>query len=256
MAEEQVEDQFFDKPEKEHTGGTGLFKPYKPPSMAAKIGLVAVAVIVFGAILFFTGKKEDAVVWVMNPGPEAVQLQVAGDAHDLEPGKMLDTKVEVETNFELGAFRGEHAEDIKVELHPEAESVSLIDLGGDASYLILDVSPIYNSETPPKTLPVVYTSKPAKVHTIPYPALKLVRPGMTIPEKGSWELQAAQGGSNVIEIFKVFRVDPKRLDDQAKLVEILTEGVLARKTGDYENMRTFVDTKNPEKHDGVIPNLK
>jgi hypothetical protein len=256
MAEEQVEDQFFDKPEKEHTGGTGLFKPYKPPSMAAKIALVAVGAIVFGAILYFTAQKEDAVIWVMNPGPDAVQLQVAGNAHDLEAGKLLDAKVEVESNFELGAFRGDHAEDIKVELHPEAESVSLIDLGADAAYIILDVSPIYNSTEPPKTLPVLFKAKPQKVHQLPYPALKLVRPGMPIPEKGSWELTAAQAGSSVTEIYKVFRVDPKRLDDEAKLVEILTEGVLARKTADYENMRTFVDTKNLEKHEGIIPNLK
>lgn len=255
MAEEQVEDQFFDKAEKSHTGGTGLFKPYKPPSMIAKVALVGAGLAVFGAILFFTGRKEEATVWVMNPGPDKVSLQVAGDAHDLEAGRLLDTKVTVESNFEIGAFRGDQAEDIKVELHPNSDSVSLIDLGADAAYIILDVSPIYTSATPPKSLPVKHTAQPGKVITLPFPVLKLVRPGMPIPEKGSWELTAAQGASTTIEIFKVFRVDPRRLADQAKLVEILTEGVLSKTAGDYENMRTFVDMNTVE-HEGVIPKIK
>jgi hypothetical protein len=265
MPEEQADDkttspeserEFFDKPEKEHTGGTGLFKPYKPPSTAAKVALVVTGLAVFGAILFFTNQKDEATLWVMNPGPDKVQLQVGNDSHDLEPGKLLDAKVEVEDGFELGAFRGDHAEDIKVELVADSEAVTLVDLGADAAYIVLDVSPIYTAETPPKSLQVMHTAQPGKVHRLPFPALKLVRPGNAIPEKGSWELKAAQGASTTIEIFKVFRVDPRRLADQAKLAEVLTEGVLSKATGDYENMRTFVDMKQVDSHEGVIPKIK
>jgi hypothetical protein len=192
----------------------------------------------------------------MNPGPELVQLNVAGDSIELDAGKLYDAVVTVESDFAIGSFRGEQTDDIEVDLRPNSEAVSLVDLGGDAAYLILDVSPIYNSTEPPKSLPVVHVAKPAKVHSIPLPALKLVRPGRPIPEKGSWELKAAQGASTTIEIYKVFRVDPRRLDDQAKLVEVLTAAVISKTTGDYENMRTFVDVNKTETHEGVIPKLK
>jgi hypothetical protein len=255
MAEEQVESNFFEK-EKRDTG-TGLFKPYKTLSVPVKIGIVGAALLVFGVIIYLIPKAPDATLWVINPAPESFHLSIAGDSHDLDSGRLLETTVKVEDDFEVGAFRGEQAEDIRVELRPEKQGVSLVDLGGDAAYVVLDVSPAYGaSSDKPTTFRVVHVSQPAKAHFLPFPALKLVRPGRDIPEKGSWELKAAQGAKSTIELYKVARVDPKRLQDQEELAKTLSSAVTSKSVKDYENMRSFIDMKRPTTHDGVVPNVR
>lgn len=239
MAEEnQVENTFFES-EKPDTG-SGFFRAYspKPPSTAARVALGVGVAVVFIAVFLFTRRADHAVVWVLNPGPESVHVEVAGQGHDVDPGRLVESRVPVEKDFQVGAFRGEKTEDISVELKNEQGSVELVDLASDGAYVVVDVSSFYG-EKPGTSFPIVWDSPPKRVHTIPYPANRLVRPGRAMPEKGSWELQVFQT-SNGVEMYKVFRVDPRQLTEKAKLAESLASAVTGKRTGDAESLRMIV----------------
>jgi hypothetical protein len=46
----------------------------------------------------------------------------------------------------------------------------------------------------------------------PLSVTAVIRPGRSLPDQGSWELRAFEGGA--IELFKVFRVDTKRVAEK------------------------------------------
>ncbi|MCK6550084.1 hypothetical protein L6R52_29890 [Myxococcota bacterium] len=239
MAEQnQVENTFFDEKDKPDTG-SGYFKAYqKPPSNAARIAVGVFVIAAAIAVFLLTRRTDYAVVWVLNPGPDPVHVVVAENEADVEAGRLVEARVAVEKDFQVGAFRGDKTEDIKVELGAESAVVELVDLAGDGAYVVADVSSFY-AEKPGTTFPIVWESTPKRVHSIPYPSTKLVRPGRAMPEKGSWELQVFQT-SKGIEMYKVFRVDPAQLADKAKLAATLASMVNEKRTGEAESLRVIV----------------
>jgi hypothetical protein len=238
--EERVEDDFFQKAEKQDTG-SGFFRAMqKPPSTARRVTIGASIAAIAIAVFVFAPRAEEAKVWVVNPGPDPVHVVVGGEEHDVDPGKLVETSPTVEEKFEVGAFRGDQTEDIPVSLKSNKVTTTIVDLAGDAAYVILDVSAFY-ADTPGTSFPMIHESSPKKVHELPYSPNKLVRPGSPLPEKGSWELQVFQSPDKGIEIFKVFRVDPKRLANKDELLKVLSGAVVSKQTSEYENMRAIID---------------
>src|SRR5207237_912315 len=84
----------------------------------------------------------------------------------------------------------------------------------------------------------VHLSKPHNVHYLPFPALQLVRPGRPMPDKASWEV----GAGGRVKILKVFRIDARRLGDEAKLDALLTGAVRSKDVTQFENMTTLTGT--------------
>lgn len=236
--EERVESSFFDKGDKADTG-SGAFRAYqKPPSMAVRIAVGVVLAGVLGGVFIFTRQPQKATVWIMNPGPANVRVDVGGREHELAAGKLVEESVVVEENFQVGAFRGATTEDISVKLDRDDKAVSLVDLGQDAAYVLLDVSPFYR-EPPGQSFAIVWESKPGAVHQVPWPESSLIRPGRPLPEKG-WETKAFQRPGKGIEIYKLFRVDPKRLDDKPALAAQLSAAIHSKQSVDQERLRMIV----------------
>jgi hypothetical protein len=225
----------------------------KPPSMVKRAGAIAVAALLLGAILWFSRSGDVARLWVINPGPGPVTVEVAGGRNELEPGKMLDLAVPAGLDREVKVRRGTtDLEPISVDLKPGTDEVALIDLGGeDAGYVVLDVSSLYNEGGDKNQTPIKHVSKPYNLHYLPFSELRLVRPGAPLPDKNSWEIKAARGSGGTITLYKVFRVDAKRLQDTAKLEAILSEALKSKDASLFENM-TVTSTKTVLL-DGVIP---
>src|SRR5262249_41439203 len=158
--------------------------------------------------LWFSSSGDVATLWVMNPGPGPVTVEVAAERNELEPGKMLDMRVPAGPDLEVRVRRGNQQLDpFAVDLKPDTEEVAIVDLGGeDAGYVVLDVSAAYREDGATAKMPVIHVSKPHNIHYLPYSALRLVRPGRPLPDKNSWELKAARGSGGTLQLFKVFRV--------------------------------------------------
>lgn len=212
----------------------------KPPTLPVKLAVLGVVAAVAGAIFYFTRSTERATLWVLNPGPDIVHLEIQGAGHDIDAGKLVDVRIELEPDFELGAFKGEHLDAIKVDLKDDHEVVCLVDLGGDAAYAVVDISS-YFDESGTLNPSILYVSPPKKVHHLPYSPFKLIRPGLPIPEKGSWALQAFQKEGKV-EMYKVFRLAPKRLENKGELLALLKTAIRAKQEIEYENLQGIVET--------------
>jgi hypothetical protein len=225
----------------------------QPPSMVKRVGSIVIAALLLGGILWFSRSGDVATLWVVNPGPGPITVEVAAERTELEPGKMLDMRVPAGPDLEVKVKRGgQQLEPITVDLKPDTEEVALIDVGGeDAGYVVIDVSGRYNEGGRTEDFPIVHVSKPHNIHYLPYPALRLVRPGRPLPEKNSWELKAARGSSGNLRMLKVFRVDVKRLGDQGKLAAILNQAIQSKDASQYENMS--VTSTTTELLDGIIP---
>src|SRR5947209_7803245 len=78
-----------------------------PPSMVKRIGAIAVAALLLGGILWFSSSGDVATLWVMNPGPGPVTIEVAAERTELEPGKMMDMRVPAGPDLEVKVRRGE-----------------------------------------------------------------------------------------------------------------------------------------------------
>jgi hypothetical protein len=227
----------------------------KPPSMVKRVGGIAIAAALLGGILWFSSSGDVATLWVVNPGPGPVTIEVSGGRSELEPGKILDTHVPAGPDVEVKVRRGRQTLDpIGVEMKPDKEEVALIDVGGeDAGYVVIDVSAKYKEGGGDDAImPIKFVSKPHNLHILPFPALRMVRPGAPLPDKNSWEINAARGSSGTLSIFKVFRVDAKRLQDVDKLQKILNEAIRSKDATLFENM-TVSSTTGPELLDGIIP---
>src|SRR5262252_4832175 len=77
-----------------------------PPSLAKRVGAIAVAAALLGGILWFSSSGDVATLWVMNPGPGPVTVEVAAERNELEPGKMLDMRVPAGPDLEVRVRRG------------------------------------------------------------------------------------------------------------------------------------------------------
>jgi hypothetical protein len=249
--QEGSEDKFFTaKPREDSFVG----KVGPPPPVGPKIAAgVAAAVVLIGLAYWQLRTPANGVMWVMNPGPEPAMVAIDdGPAELAPPGRVSDRQAKVGAPLTLHVDRDGILEKITAEVAPESEAVTIVDLIGDAAYVVLDVSSHYGDTPGPAKLPVSHISPPAMVHRIPVPALKLVRPAQPIPNPGSWELQAFKAPSRPLEIHKAFRIDAKRLEDKEKLIEQLSEAVKSGHAVDFENAR-YVDTST-DTVDGVIPN--
>jgi hypothetical protein len=226
----------------------------KPPTTARKITVAVLTLIVLAAVFFFVRPKASGVLWVMNPGPGLVTVDVAGQTHELDEGLLLDLKVPASPTLEVTVVRGRDERVHTVDVGPANEGVTILDLAGDAAYVIADVSSRYRKTNATDSLELVDISPPAEVHHLAYMATKLVRPGKPLPSNDSWELQLVpQGPDGGLEVFKVFRVMPKRLDDKEKLVSVLSEAMKAALASDYENLLSVADTSTTG---GMIPPSK
>lgn len=206
----------------------------QPPSTARRVGVGAGVVLLLGAVLWFFRTGDMATLWVVNPGPGAVTIEMGRQREVLEPGKMLDLQVPARLGVEVLVHRGQTTDPIDVDLRPNTGEVAIIDLGGgDGAYAVVDASSQFGAggSEPPQ---VVHISKPHNVHYLPFPALQLVRPGRRLPEKDSWAI-TAQGATKIL---KVFRIEGRRLADEARLKEMLVEAIKAKDATQYENMTT------------------
>lgn len=248
--EEGSEDKFFTaKPREESFVG----RVGPPPPMGPKIAAgVAAALVLAGLAYWQLRTPETGVMWVMNPGPEPATVAIDDGAPELAPpGRVTDRKATAGKPLVLHVDRDGILEKIPAELAPEKEAVTIVDLIGDAAYVVLDVSAHFGEAPEPTKLPVTLISPPAMVHRIQIPALKVVRPAQPLPNPGSWELQAFKSSTRPIEMYKVFRIDAKRLEDKDKLIEQLSEAVRSGHAVDFENAR-YVDTST-DTVDGLIP---
>jgi len=212
-----------------------------PKSRAVIIGVIALIAVAISAYVV-TRKTEAAALWVVNPGPGPVTIDIGGEPQVVEKGKVLDIAVPIQAPFEIGVKRGETASTIKVDLGDHNKQVTLVDLGGDASYAVVDVSSYYGDKGLDEALTTQHVSPPAQVHVLPFAAPKLVRPGRALPEKGAWELNAFKRPNAEVEMLKVFRVDPKRLEDKDKLMGIFKEAITSANASQYENMQIVART--------------
>ncbi len=237
---EGSEQKFFTaKPREESFVGKVGPPPPKGPKIAAGI---ASALVLIALGYWQLRTPAVGIMWVMNPGPEPAMVSVDGGKDELAPpGRVADRRAKVGDPVTLRVDRDGVLENITAELVPEKEGVTIIDLVGDAAYIVLDVSSHFQEGDKPKALPVSHISQPAMVHQIPIPALKIVRPGQPLPDPGSWELQAFKTSSRPLEMHKAFRVDAKRLEQKDKLIEQLSEGVRTGHAVDLENSR-YVET--------------
>lgn len=248
--DEGSEDKFFTaKPREESFVG----RVGPPPPVGPKIAAgVAAALVLAGLGYWQLRTPSVGVLWVMNPGPSPALVSIDGaEAEVAPPGRVTDRRARTGVPVNLRIERAGPTENLDVELLPEEQGVTLIDVGGEGAYVVLDVSAHFGDVPEPDRLPVSHVSPPASVHHIPIAALKLVRPGQPIPDPGSWELQAFRAPSRPLEIHKVFRVDARRLEDRDALVAQLSEAVRTGHAVDFENTR-FVDTSTTTV-DGLIP---
>lgn len=247
---EGSEDQFFTaKPREESFVG----RVGPPPPVGPKIAAgVAAAVVLAGLAYWQLRTPPVGLLWVMNPGPTPALVYIDGAEPEVAPpGRVTDRRARVGGRVSVSIQKPGPTENLEVELDPQDQGVTLIDVGGEAGYIVLDVSAHFGEAPEPARLPVTHVSAPAKVHKIPIGALKLVRPGQPLPNPGSWELQAFRVPSKPLEIHKVFRVDPRRLQDRDALVEQLSEAVRTGHAVDFENTRFVVTSTRTV--DGVIP---
>lgn len=244
------EDKFFTaKPREESFVG----RVGPPPPMGPKIAAgVAAAIVLAGLAYWQLRTPPVGVLWVMNPGPTPALISIDGAEPEVAPpGRVTDRRARIGGPVSVRIEKPGPAEVLTVELMPQEQGVTLLDVGGEAGYIVLDVSAHFGEVPEPARLPVTHVSPPAQVHRIPVGALKLVRPGQPLPSPGSWELQAFRVPSKPLEIHKVFRVDTRRLEDRDALVEQLSEAVRTGHAVDFENTR-FVVTST-QTVDGIIP---
>jgi hypothetical protein len=246
--EEQEEQQFFAR---ERVPSEIRRRP-EPPSMTKRLVLVGAAAVILGAILWFTSAGDLATLWVVNPGPTAAVIEVGSERNELEPGKMLDMRVRAGTDVEVVVRHGRDRDTISVDLKPDKQEVCIVDLGGDAAYVVADASPLYKEEPSNDALKIIQVSKPHNVHYLQYSALTLVRPGRPLPEKNSWELNTFRGSAG-ITMYKVFRVAATRIADQGKLEKQLSDAMRMKQATSFENMTTIVDTSSRALIEGLIP---
>lgn len=238
-----TEDAFFTR-ENVHTdlSNEPIAEAPKPPSLAAKIaGGVGLAV-VLGAIYWFAHSGDAGALWVMNPGQDRVIVGVAGTKNEIEPMQLADLRVPAAQDVEVIVRRARSSETLTIDVRKDAEEVAIVDLGADAAYVVIDASAFYNQGPGPGVLPILHISSPHNVHYLPFPALRLVRPGRPLPDKGSWELQAFRSANSGVQIYKVFRIDAKRVGAKDKLAELLTKAIEAGESKQYETMSSFAAT--------------
>lgn len=211
-----------------------------PPRVRGRtiaLGALA-AVLLTVAIALLTRSPDRAMVWIVNPGPEPATITLGDTAHRVEAGKTLDLEASVEAPLDLTIQRGtQPPKALRVEVGDLDHEVTLIDLNADATYVVADVSSYYSGSGLTKALPILETSRPAQIHRIPHPAARLVRPGRELPAKDSWELAVFKDPDATVHMYKVFRVEPSRAEDQTALAAMLREGVAAGGVHAYENMR-------------------
>jgi hypothetical protein len=246
--EEQEEQQFFAR----ERAPSDIRRRPEPPSMAKRLALVGAAAALLGAILWFTSAGDLATLWVVNPGPTAAVIEVGSERNELEPGKMLDMRVRAGTDVEVVVRHGRDRDTISVDLKPDKHEVCIVDLGGDAAYVVADASPLYKEQPSNDALKIIKVSKPHNVHYLPYSALTLVRPGRPLPERNSWELNTFRGSAG-ITMYKVFRVSAPRIADQSKLEKQLSDAMRTKQATAFENMTTIVDTSSKALIEGLIP---
>lgn len=236
--EHEHEEKFFSLPPPPDTSETDpkpVVEPVKPMSLAMKVA-AGLAVIAFAIGAFFALRpKHEGVLWIMNPGPGRVDVTIGRASHTVDEGVVLDLRVPASPEVEVIAKRGDVEERRTVDVAPLADGVTILDFGADAAYVIADVSTHYKTPAEDK-LEILDVSPPADVHYLTYPATALVRPGAPLPNRDSWELQVAPKGQDGIQVHKVFRIRPDRLDDKDKLITLLTQAMSARVVSDSENM--------------------
>lgn len=183
-----------------------------------------------------------AMVWIVNPGPGPAVVTVGDVAHTLEAQRTLDLEVPSDVPLELTVWRAEASDasqqraTLSVEVGNQAREVTLVDLGADAAYAVMDASSYYRDGGLPEALPIAHLSDPAPIHHLPYAAATLVRPGRSLPARDSWDLHVFEDPDRVVKMFKVFRVTPARTADQSALAAVLTEGLISGNAADFENM--------------------
>jgi hypothetical protein len=250
--EEAEEQQFFAR----ERAPSDIRRRPEPPSMVKRLIVVGAAAALLGGILWFTSAGDLSTLWIVNPGPNAVVIEVGSERNELEPGKMLDMRVRASPDVEVVVRRGRERDAIPVDLSkPDKQEVCIVDLGGDAAYVVLDASGLYKETPSNDPMPMIHVSKPHNLHYIPYPALNLVRPGRPLPERSSWELNTFRGSAG-ITMYKVFRVAAARLADQNKLAKQLNDALRTKQATAFENMTTIVDTSSKALIDGLIPRAR
>ncbi len=210
-----------------------------PPSVRGRtiaIGVLAAVLLTVGLALI-TRSSARAMVWIVNPGPEPATITLGDTAHRVEAGKTLDVEASVEAPLDLTIQRGDQPPTaLRVEVGNLEHEVTLIDLDADATYVVADVSSYYGGSGLTDTLPILGVSQPTQVHRLPHPAARLVRPGRDLPAKDSWDLAVFRDPDATVHMYKVFRVEPSRAEDQAGLAALLREGVATGGVHAYENM--------------------
>ncbi|MCC7386000.1 MAG: hypothetical protein IT384_29400 [Deltaproteobacteria bacterium] len=240
---------FQSKPrEDSFVGHVGPLPPRWPMIAAAVVAGLAIV----GLAVWQMRSPAEGTLWVMNPGPGKVMVAIGdGDPEELRPARLIDRTVRAGP-VRVAIERDGKTTTETIEVGPGEQGVTVLDLGGEAAYVILNVSAHYADGAPePDRLPLTHLSPAAKVHSLPLPATKLVRPAQPLPDKGSWELNAFKLPGAPLEIHKVFRVDPQRTAERDQLVGILSEGVRNGHATDFENARRVVTSTAPS--DSLIP---
>jgi hypothetical protein len=244
LGEEEREEQFF-KAKPREDSQIGKIPP--PMSSTRKIiAGVAAAAAIAGLWIWHSHADVQSTLWIHNPGPGSVHIFVSGKSDDIEPGELLDVKVPVAKAVKVHVSRGDKKDTpIEVETHDDTKEVTVLDLG-ESAYVVLDVSPLFREgATVPDTFEIKHTSPKAKIHQLPFGALDLIRAGRELPKKESWEVQAFRSAS-AAKMYKVCRVDPKRLSDSAGLAASLSKALKAGTVVQEENL-TMVPTSTKAK---------
>jgi hypothetical protein len=242
------EDQRFFESRSPEDSGIGQ----RPPGWSTTKKAVAAGALVLalaGMWFWHSRSATDGRIWVMNGGATPVAITVLGDTKQAEPGKLLELQVPVRDQIELEFESSAGHQKLPVDAHDQSKDVALVDLTEDGAYAVVDVSYLFNDAQPPAALTIAHLSPPNRVHRLPFAASRLIGPGRPLPDKGSWELHAFDGAK--LEIYKVFRVDQRRLADQKKLGASLLEGLRSGSVVSFENLRIESKTSSASRNSRI-----
>jgi hypothetical protein len=162
-----------------------------------------------------------AKVWVRNCCDAKATVKLGKNTFEFKAKDFGTIELKAPGTFTFTIERAGRSQELKLEIKDYYQQVTLLDLGQDAAYAVLDVGAYYQDDTT-LLLPLVQTMPPALVHQFPFPFGWMVDPVSPLPESHYIGLS---GG----HLYKVKAIDPKALQfDKKKLAASLSASLLKK----------------------------